>query len=81
MAEKLVITTNTVKRHLNAIFEKLTFHTRSVATAKVAEGYQNWNTRRPTRCATCTRFAKQIVPAHTCPGGRRKGVSGTMSTS
>ncbi len=35
IAEKLVITTNTVKRHLKAIFEKLDVHTRSAATAKV----------------------------------------------
>jgi DNA-binding NarL/FixJ family response regulator len=38
IAEKLVITTNTVKRHLKAVFEKLNVHTRSAATAKVAGG-------------------------------------------
>ena len=36
IAEKLVITTNTVKRHLKAIFEKMDVHTRSAATAKAA---------------------------------------------
>jgi DNA-binding NarL/FixJ family response regulator len=34
IAEALVITTNTVKRHLKAIFSKLAVHTRSAAAAK-----------------------------------------------
>jgi DNA-binding NarL/FixJ family response regulator len=34
IADALVITTNTVKRHLKAIFEKLEVHTRSAAAAK-----------------------------------------------
>jgi DNA-binding NarL/FixJ family response regulator len=38
IAEKLYITTNTVKRHLKSVFEKLDVHTRSAATAKVAGG-------------------------------------------
>jgi DNA-binding NarL/FixJ family response regulator len=38
ITEKLVITTNTVKRRLKAIFEKLDVHTRSEATAKAAGG-------------------------------------------
>lgn len=34
IAETLVITTNTVKRHLKAVFEKLDVHTRSAAAAR-----------------------------------------------
>ncbi len=34
IAETLVITTNTVKRHLKSIFEKLNVHTRSAAASK-----------------------------------------------
>ena len=41
IAEKLVITANTVKRHLKAVFEKLNVHTRSAATAK-ATGDKNF---------------------------------------
>jgi DNA-binding NarL/FixJ family response regulator len=37
IAEALVITTNTVKRHLKAIFGKLDVHTRSAAAARAAE--------------------------------------------
>jgi RNA polymerase sigma factor (sigma-70 family) len=38
IADALVITTNTVKRHLKAIFEKLEVHTRSAAAAKAIGG-------------------------------------------
>ncbi len=38
IADVLVITTNTVKRHLKAIFEKLGVHTRSAAAAKAVTG-------------------------------------------
>ncbi|NMB87476.1 MAG: helix-turn-helix transcriptional regulator [Chloroflexi bacterium] len=34
IAEMLFISTNTVKRHIKAIFEKLDIHTRSAAAAK-----------------------------------------------
>lgn len=36
IAERLIITTNTVKRHIKAIFEKLDVHTRSAAAARAA---------------------------------------------
>ena len=38
IADSLIITTNTVKRHLKAIFEKLEVHTRSAAAAKAISG-------------------------------------------
>jgi RNA polymerase sigma factor (sigma-70 family) len=38
IAEELIITTNTVKRHLKSIFEKLDVHTRSAAVAKAVSG-------------------------------------------
>ncbi|MCB0103927.1 MAG: response regulator [Anaerolineales bacterium] len=37
IADKLVITTNTVKRHLKAVFEKLDVHTRAAAVAIAAK--------------------------------------------
>lgn len=40
IAETLVITTNTVKRHIKSIFEKLGVHTRSAATAKSVSGFK-----------------------------------------
>jgi RNA polymerase sigma factor (sigma-70 family) len=39
IADSLVITTNTVKRHLKGIFEKLEVHTRSAAAAKAVGGF------------------------------------------
>jgi DNA-binding NarL/FixJ family response regulator len=38
IADSLVITTNTVKRHIKAVFEKLDVHTRSAAAAKATSG-------------------------------------------
>ena len=37
IATELFITTNTVKRHLKSIFEKLDVHTRSAAAAKAVD--------------------------------------------
>jgi DNA-binding NarL/FixJ family response regulator len=38
MARELVITTNTVKRHLKSIFEKMDVHTRAAAAARAVQG-------------------------------------------
>jgi DNA-binding NarL/FixJ family response regulator len=38
IAAVLVITTNTVKRHLKSVFSKLDIHTRSAAAAKAISG-------------------------------------------
>lgn len=54
IAEVLVITTNTVKRHLKAIFEKLEVHTRAAATAKAINAGIS-PAERPAVVATVTR--------------------------
>jgi RNA polymerase sigma factor (sigma-70 family) len=38
IADALVITNNTVKRHLKAVFEKLDVHTRAAALSKAKNG-------------------------------------------
>ena len=44
MANKLIVSPNTIKRHLTAIFNKLQVHTRSAATAKaISAGIHNDN--------------------------------------
>ncbi len=59
IAETLVITTNTVKRHLKSIFEKLEVHTRSAAAAKAFSGplqrlkFRGWATLNPSCFPAC----------------------------
>lgn len=42
IAEKLVITTNTVKRHLKAIFEKLDVHDETSLTFAPSYRFVSW---------------------------------------